>query len=47
MMKRLDLLADNEHRLPMARATPELEARLDQVLAKTGLLTPQAAAVTA
>jgi 4-hydroxy-tetrahydrodipicolinate synthase len=47
MMKRLGLLADNEHRLPMARATPELEARLDQVLAKTGLLTPQAVAATA
>jgi len=38
MMKRLGLLNDNEHRLPMVRATRELEVRLDQVLAKTGLL---------
>jgi len=38
MMKRLGLLADNEHRLPMARATPELERRLDAVLERAGLL---------
>jgi 4-hydroxy-tetrahydrodipicolinate synthase len=46
MMKRLGLLEDNEHRLPMARATRELEGRLDQVLAKTGLLTAHAATVS-
>src|SRR5215831_10124399 len=46
MMKRLGLLEDNEHRLPMARATRELEVRLDQVLAKTGLLTAHAATVS-
>ena len=40
MMKRLGLLARNEHRLPMAPALPELETRLDEVLAKTGLLAP-------
>lgn len=39
MMKRLGVLADNEHRLPMSRATPELERRLDAVLAELGLLT--------
>jgi 4-hydroxy-tetrahydrodipicolinate synthase len=38
MMKRLGLLADNAHRLPMVRATPELEARLDHVLERVGLL---------
>jgi 4-hydroxy-tetrahydrodipicolinate synthase len=38
MMKRLGLLAENEHRLPMAPALPELEKRLDDVLVKTGLL---------
>jgi 4-hydroxy-tetrahydrodipicolinate synthase len=38
MMKRLGLLQSNEHRLPMAPALPELEQRLDEVLARTGLL---------
>jgi 4-hydroxy-tetrahydrodipicolinate synthase len=38
MMKRLGLLQNNEHRLPMAPALPELEQRLDEVLARTGLL---------
>jgi 4-hydroxy-tetrahydrodipicolinate synthase len=38
MMKRLGLLASNEHRLPMVPATPELEARLDGVLERAGLL---------
>jgi len=38
MMKRLGLLQNNEHRLPMAPALPELEQRLDAVLAHTGLL---------
>ena len=38
MMKRLGLLANNEHRLPMAAALPELEKRLDEVLLRTGLL---------
>jgi 4-hydroxy-tetrahydrodipicolinate synthase len=37
MMKRLGLLAANEHRLPMAPATPELERRLDAVLERAGL----------
>jgi 4-hydroxy-tetrahydrodipicolinate synthase len=45
MMKRLGLIADNEHRLPMARALPELEKRLDDVLVRTGLL--QAAGTSA
>ncbi len=40
MMKRIGLLRDNEHRLPMAPAPPELERRLDEVLVKTGLLQP-------
>ncbi len=38
MMKRLGLLKNNEHRLPMAPALPALEKRLDDVLLKTGLL---------
>jgi len=38
MMKRLGLLPENEHRLPMAPATPELAARLDGVLERAGLL---------
>jgi 4-hydroxy-tetrahydrodipicolinate synthase len=38
MMKRLGLLVQNEHRLPMAPALPELERRLDGVLAGIGLL---------
>ena len=38
MAKRLGILENNEHRLPMAPATPELEKRLDKVLAKAGLL---------
>ena len=38
MMKRLGLLPANEHRLPMMPATPELELRLDDVLARAGLL---------
>ena len=38
MMKRLGLLGDNEHRLPMCPATPEVERRCDQVLVDAGLL---------
>ncbi len=38
MMKKLGLLARNEHRLPMVPATPELERRLDGVLERAGLL---------
>jgi 4-hydroxy-tetrahydrodipicolinate synthase len=37
MMKRLGLLAANEHRLPMVPATTELEQRLDGVLERAGL----------
>ncbi len=37
MMKRLGLLADNEHRLPMVPASPEVAARLDAVLERAGL----------
>jgi 4-hydroxy-tetrahydrodipicolinate synthase len=40
MMKRLGLLADNEHRLPMVPASPEVAARLDAVLERAGLLAP-------
>ena len=43
MMKRLGLLAHNEHRLPMVPASPELEARLDAVLARAGLVAKAAA----
>jgi 4-hydroxy-tetrahydrodipicolinate synthase len=38
MMRRLGIIPANEHRLPMAPATPELERRLDGVLARVGLL---------
>lgn len=38
MMKRMGLIGDNEHRLPMAPATPDLEKRLDGVLERAGLL---------
>ena len=38
MMKRLGIIPENEHRLPMVPATTELGARLDQVLANAGLL---------
>lgn len=37
MMKRIGLLANNEHRLPMMPATPEVERRCDKVLADAGL----------
>ena len=38
MMKRLGILPANEHRLPLVPATDELERRLDDVLARAGLL---------
>jgi len=44
MMKRLGILAANEHRLPMVPATPELEKRLDAVLRCAGLLEADRAA---
>lgn len=37
MMKRMGLLRDNEHRLPMMPATKDLEQRLDEVLRRAGL----------
>ena len=37
MMKRLGLLATNEHRLPMVPASPELERKLDAVRERSGL----------
>ncbi len=43
MMKRLGLLATNEHRLPMVPATVELERRLDGVLKRAGLIKEDAA----
>jgi 4-hydroxy-tetrahydrodipicolinate synthase len=38
MMKRLGILPTEEHRLPMVPSTPELQKRLDAVLARAGLL---------
>jgi len=38
MARRLGILERNEHRLPMMPATPELEVRLDGVLASAGLI---------
>ncbi len=37
MAKKLGIIDSNEHRLPMVPATPELEKRLDGVLARAGL----------
>ena len=37
MMKRMGLLQDNEHRLPLVPATAELERRLDALLDRVGL----------
>jgi len=37
MMKRLGILPNEEHRLPMVPATPELAKRLDAVLERAGL----------
>jgi len=37
LMRRLGLLPTNEHRSPMMPATPELEARLDALIERTGL----------
>ena len=38
MMKRLGIMPNNEHRLPMMAATKELEQKLDNVLSRAGLL---------
>jgi 4-hydroxy-tetrahydrodipicolinate synthase len=38
MMKRLGILPNEDHRLPMVPATPDLAKRLDGVLARAGLL---------
>jgi len=38
MMKRIGILPENEHRLPLLPATPDLERRLDEVLERNGLL---------
>ena len=38
MMRKLGIMPTNEHRLPMMPAAPELEERLDGVLARAGLL---------
>ena len=38
MMKKLGIMKNNEHRLPMMSATVELEKRLDIVLRNSGLL---------
>jgi 4-hydroxy-tetrahydrodipicolinate synthase len=37
MAKKLGLVPNNEHRLPMMSATPELERRLDEVLTRAAL----------
>ena len=43
MMKRLGIIPANEHRLPMMPADAELEQRLDGVLRRAAMLTPEAA----
>lgn len=42
MMKKLGIMPKNEHRLPMAPATKDLEKRLDGVLKRAGLLKKRA-----
>ncbi len=42
MMKRLGIIPTNEHRLPMVPATDDLEARLDGVLERAGMLSGDA-----
>jgi 4-hydroxy-tetrahydrodipicolinate synthase len=37
MLRRMGVLANNEHRLPMSQAAPELEIRLDSVLKQARL----------
>jgi 4-hydroxy-tetrahydrodipicolinate synthase len=41
MMKRLGLLRNNEHRLPMSPATRDVAEQLDNVLRRCGLLDPE------
>jgi 4-hydroxy-tetrahydrodipicolinate synthase len=38
MLRRIGILASNDHRLPMMPATPELEERLDGVLERAQLM---------
>ncbi len=38
MLRKMGVIPNNEHRLPMVSATPELESRLDGVLERAGLL---------
>lgn len=38
MMKKLNIMQDNEHRLPMTSATASLERKLDEVLKRSGLI---------
>jgi len=38
MMRRTELIARNEHRLPMSPASAALEARLDETLTRAGLI---------
>ena len=38
MLKRIGMIAKNEHRLPMTTSTPALESSLDAVLQNAGLL---------
>lgn len=38
MLKRVGLIPEESHRLPMAPATPEVARRLDEILEKAGLL---------
>lgn len=38
MMKKLGIMPENEHRLPLVPATSELEKRLDKVLSNIGLI---------
>ena len=37
MLRRMGVISNNEHRLPMVSATAEMEKRLDDVLARVGL----------
>ncbi|HEY8545425.1 MAG TPA: 4-hydroxy-tetrahydrodipicolinate synthase [Acidimicrobiales bacterium] len=47
MCRRVGVLERNEHRLPLVPASPELEARLDGVLARAGLISDEEEAALA
>ena len=47
VMWRMGVLADNEHRLPLSKPTPEVAARLDELLRTTPFLASEASRLAA